>query len=1057
MSEIKLISPMLDDFDVGGSISSHNGVSCYPAMKKNTDDRFIVKVVSIPASQTQLDALLLSGAFPDVASAVPYFRDLADATVNELEILQKLSQLEGFLPYDHWQVATKEDSIGFDVYMIGTYKRTLRKHFQRQQMTHLMAVNLGLDLCAALAVCRRCGYMHVDLKPSNIYVVNDREFRIGDLGFIKLDSLKYASIPDKYRSEYSAPELNDPFAPLNDTLDIYAAGLILYQAYNGGELPFAPGVTPDGRFDAPLYADYEMSEIILKACDPNPEARWQDPVEMGQAIVSYMQRNGANDTPIITASVQTSAVAEDANSEIVSEIEQFLTDDDIDLSDIDLSDIPELDSYSTEEVPAEELPVEETELTTEESPVYTEDDSGNLSFLDDISEDETSPENNISDVAYDEVTDELSDILSQADELVSHPVPEPVVAPDAQDINLDDLAEDGIAEDTPPAEAAPVNVDIIDENGAVAVAEEAPAVEAVDTAEDVEAETEQCEEAPVHSDSSDGPAFEAPAEEDEEVVAAIAEAMRDNDEPTQVIQGCLADDEESEDEEKPAKKSSNRVLRNIIIFLLLAIIAVAGFLYFRYIYLQPVYSIMVDGDESSMVVLVDTDTDETLLSVLCTDAHGNQLSAPVNNGTATFANLAPDTAYNVEVIIDGFHRLTGETSASYTTPALTNIVQFTAVTGREDGSAIINFTTDGPDTKVWSLTYSAADEAEKTVEMLSNMITVNGLTIGKEYTFTLVPGDGMYITGTNQITHTASKVVVAKEVNIDSCIDGKLTATWIPPEDVAVEEWTVRCYIKDGEYMQTITTTDTVAVFEGVDPAFEHIVEVTAKGMSECQWNYMPANAITISNFLVDDSNPSCLNLTWESSSEPNGGWVVLYSIEGSASQGTVSTTSNSAQIKPCIPGETYTFTIQQASGDATLTTPLISQAPEAQDFSGYGMTRNTIDFALCQRPGDDWTWDDVPSSGYTNNFAVGENISLVGNLQGSSVVSDDVISTLYVFRDQDGNLVCYSFQERSWRNMWSQSYGEFDVPQVPNQAGKYTLSIYFNGKLVTEETVNIQ
>ena len=74
MSDYKLISPLLDGFVMGDPISTHNGVACCPAMRENTDEKYIVKVVSVPASQKELDALLLTGAYPDAASAAVYFK-----------------------------------------------------------------------------------------------------------------------------------------------------------------------------------------------------------------------------------------------------------------------------------------------------------------------------------------------------------------------------------------------------------------------------------------------------------------------------------------------------------------------------------------------------------------------------------------------------------------------------------------------------------------------------------------------------------------------------------------------------------------------------------------------------------------------------------------------------------------------------------------------------------------------------------------------------------------------------------------------------------------------
>jgi hypothetical protein len=39
--------------------------------------------------------------------------------------------------------------------------------------------------------------------------------------------------------------------------------------------------------------------------------------------------------------------------------------------------------------------------------------------------------------------------------------------------------------------------------------------------------------------------------------------------------------------------------------------------------------------------------------------------------------------YSIRVEIEGFHQLKGETSATYTTPDQTNILNFTAVAGSE--------------------------------------------------------------------------------------------------------------------------------------------------------------------------------------------------------------------------------------------------------------------------------------------------------------------------------------------------------------------------------------
>ena len=64
---------LLDGLILGEPISDHHGVRCCPAIRENSDDRYIVKIISLPASQSHMDALMLTGACADEAQALSYF------------------------------------------------------------------------------------------------------------------------------------------------------------------------------------------------------------------------------------------------------------------------------------------------------------------------------------------------------------------------------------------------------------------------------------------------------------------------------------------------------------------------------------------------------------------------------------------------------------------------------------------------------------------------------------------------------------------------------------------------------------------------------------------------------------------------------------------------------------------------------------------------------------------------------------------------------------------------------------------------------------------------
>lgn len=972
MSEPKLISPMLDNYIMGGSISDHHGIRCYPAMEKETDDRYIVKVISVPASTSQLDALLLTGAFADKDSALDYFKTIADGVVDEVDILEKLAELEGFIPYTSCQVEPMESGDGHDIYLLSSYKRTLQKHFKRHSFTHLDALNLGLDLCAALSVCRRNGYLYVDLKPNNVFVSDQRLFRIGDLGFIPMDSLKYASVPEKYISAYTPPEIRDAFSALNTTMDTYAAGLILYQTYNNGELPFNSEISPGDTLPAPLYADYEMSEIILKACAPNPDDRWQDPMQMGQAIISYMQRNGAEDVPIVPMP------GSEPNEEEINEVPQ-------EESSKETAEQPVDTAGNAANETADESENEVTADVADEEPSESEPD--NLSALEDMPEDEAEEDEIPED--YEAISEEVTEMLEQADELAATPVPDPVVVPDHVDVPMPEM---------------PV--------------------------QDKESSTEDDQQdSPVDSDdeSSDEPNNEQPSLNEDE------EAEENTDQPDE-------------------KKKAHHWVRNVVLGLLLFALLAGGFLFYKNYYLLPIELTATEGNKDTLTVFISTEIDESLLKVICSDTYGNQIFAPVVNGQAEFKGLVANTAYNIRVVANGFHRLTGKSSTAYSTPIQTSIVQFDAIAGATADSVILNFTIDGPDCEKWTVLYSADGEEERSATFDSHTVTLSNLTVGKVYTFRLIPGEERYIAGVDELTFTVRELIKAENLQVISCIDNKLIVQWFTPAGETVSSWSVRCY--NDNYNQTVITSDTTATFEDINNAEEFTVEVKAVGMSVSQVVSIPANSITASNFTADTSSPNKIVFAWEPSQQiPEDGWLLRYSVAGIETESTILCYNNTAVIESVIPNATYRVQVEDVKGTVLLGSK-ISVTTEAakdfsKDFSGFNAVRSDLEFNICRTPSrEGWGRYDLSDDDYTNAFTAGEKMSFMVKFQRAYGLPAEDVDVLYVIRSQDGAPIYSAVETRQWKSMWNTTYCKLSLPIMPAVAGTYTVEVYFDSSL---------
>ena len=295
MSIPRRISPLLDGFLLGEAFHTHDAVQCFPALERRTDGKFIVKIISVPRSRVQMDALLLTGAFTSKQAANNYFKEQARAVIEDAKTLRHLATMDGFIDFDCFQVVPGADDYGFEVYLLSPYRTSLQSILEEGGLTHREAFHLAMDMANALSLARREGFLYMNLKASNVYRT-EQGYCIGDLGFVSMTS-EAPRLPDQYRSVYTPPELlADPTA-LNETSDVYQLGILLYQVYNGGVLP-SPSDMVENRFAPPRNADYELAEIILRACAPTPSSRWIDPEQMAEALAQYARRNQISNSPI---------------------------------------------------------------------------------------------------------------------------------------------------------------------------------------------------------------------------------------------------------------------------------------------------------------------------------------------------------------------------------------------------------------------------------------------------------------------------------------------------------------------------------------------------------------------------------------------------------------------------------------------------------------------------------------------------------------------------------------------------------------------------------------
>ncbi len=1000
MSTPKLISPLLDNFMMGDPISDINGVRCCPAMHQQTQEKYLVKIISVPANQTKLEALLLTGAYPNAEAAAAYFKQQADEIANEVQILKNLSHNSGFEGFEAYQVVPMDDATGYDVYLLYPYRKTLERHCQNESITHLDASNMALDICAALATCRNQGYIFLNLKPENILLTADKNYRIGDLGLLQLSSLKYASIPERYFSAYTAPELTDAFSEPNETVDTYALGMILYEIYNGG-LPFTGDRAPAEVFPAPQYAEGEIAEIILKACAPDPADRWQTPAQMGQALIACIQRNGISDTPIVVLPSEPEIPTEEAP---------------IGEASIEEAPIEE----APEEIPVEETIEEAVEKSIEVEIDIQEEEIEEVPPEEDSEEPEVTEETETFSEAVDEIIEESDGVTTDVTE--NEEIEEEIIAEEpAEEPEISEKQEEApeVIEETTSEVEDYENLSFMDAD----LPEE-------DNSDDIDAVISQVEA--LIADDEESEDSEAEAEEDDALILPV--------------------EDDAEKIAEPAKKRSKKWIGWVLAAVLFIGLLVGGYFFYTMYYLQPVNLLNITVNKDSVSIHVSSPLDSKELSIVLTDARNEKTTIPLIGNNATINGLQPDMEYTVTVEANSFHKLTGETTATFTTQKQTQVLNLTVVTGSAAGTAELTFQVNGPDSETWTATFQSEDEMFVSIPFSGHSVTFTGLTVGASYNVSISPSEELFLTGTTETTYTATDLIVALDPVFTEFTDDKLTIIWTVPEGVHVESWSVLCNSETG-VSQILNVTEPKATFEGVELTSGYTVQITAAGQSVSTQAEIAAGAPTISGLSASASGNN-IYVSW---SAPEGNWKVRYELVGTDILNEVSCTGKSVTIYNAVPGETYQITVLTSEGVPAAHPVTTVTVPNAGDFAGYTVSRANMQFSMCKTPAKaNWSRSDLQDSDYTTTFAIGQKASFLIRLNKTYNTSPDTITSLFVIRDANGKVVHTCSSASTWTNMWYKGYCELDIPSLPEVAGNYQITVYFNGSFVYSGNFNI-
>jgi protein kinase-like protein/PEGA domain-containing protein len=161
------------------------------------------------------------------------------------------------------------------------------------------------QMAGALLTVHQHGILHGDIKPANLFVVNDgvrHDFiKVLDFGVAKAVGLGRARNPDERvpvvgTPQYIAPEQFMPGAAPDTRADLYSLGCVMYRTLTGvvpfsAETPLAiltmhaheQAIAPRVR-RPDLDIPPSVEAIVLRAMEKDPARRFADMNEMGEAV-----------------------------------------------------------------------------------------------------------------------------------------------------------------------------------------------------------------------------------------------------------------------------------------------------------------------------------------------------------------------------------------------------------------------------------------------------------------------------------------------------------------------------------------------------------------------------------------------------------------------------------------------------------------------------------------------------------------------------------------------------------------------------------------------------
>ena len=239
MDVIKQFEPLFGEWHVESFIGAGSFGRVYKIYRDELNNRFYsaLKYISIPSEENEVKQLRADGM--DDASISTYYGSLAENVSQEITLMNRLKGNTNVISFEDSRVIPKPGGVGYDIFIRMELLESLTNRTVEHPLPTEEVVKLGLNICSALKLCAKNSIIHRDIKPDNIFISPNGDYKLGDFGIARHLESAATFMSKKGTYTYMAPEVYKG-EKYGATCDIYSLGLVMYRLLNGGRLPFLP-------------------------------------------------------------------------------------------------------------------------------------------------------------------------------------------------------------------------------------------------------------------------------------------------------------------------------------------------------------------------------------------------------------------------------------------------------------------------------------------------------------------------------------------------------------------------------------------------------------------------------------------------------------------------------------------------------------------------------------------------------------------------------------------------------------------------------------------------